>query len=95
LKFFWSYPKRNLTLIIETPFTQKQQTYAIRVNIGAIQPSISHIYRLLEDQETEVIFHDDTFTEKSDSNYQVVLKFEGPPTLQYYGVFINYNITQI
>ncbi len=31
----------------------------------------------------------------SDEYYQVILKFEGQPTLFYYGVFINYNIVKM
>src|SRR5689334_7785285 len=30
----WSYPMNNLTIIVETPFTQQHQPYAININNG-------------------------------------------------------------
>jgi hypothetical protein len=89
---FWNYPVANLTTIIETPFTQKKQAYILYIDNAQLKPYISHVYRIVNGQETEVTTSDKTLIQYSDANYQVILKFEGPSTLYYYGVFINYNI---
>jgi hypothetical protein len=90
---FWNYPVDNLTAIIETPFSQKKQAYQLYIDNEQLKPYISHVYRVLNGQETEVTTTDKTLIQYSDASYQVILKFEGPPTLYYYGVFINYKIT--
>jgi hypothetical protein len=89
---FWNYPVDNLTAIIDTPFTEKKQAYKLFIENEQLQPYISHVYRILDGRETEVTTTNKTLIQYSDANYQVILKFEGPPTLYYYGVFINYNI---
>jgi hypothetical protein len=81
-----------LTAIIDTPFTEKKQAYKLFIENEQLQPYISHVYRILDGRETEVTTTNKTLIQYSDANYQVILKFEGPPTLYYYGVFINYYI---
>lgn len=95
VNLFWNYPVDNLTTIIETPFTQKKQAYKLYIDNEQLTPYISHVYRILNGKETEVTTTDKILIQHSDANYQVILKFQGPPTLYYYGVFINYNITVV
>jgi hypothetical protein len=92
VNLFWSYPIDNLTTIIATPFTQKKQAYQLYIDNEQLKHYISHVYRILNGQETEVTTTDKTLIQDSDANYQVILKFQGPPKLTYYGVFINYNV---
>jgi len=89
---FWSYPVNTMTLIIETPFTQKREPYAISIDNEELKQAISHVYRVLNNQETEITTSDDKLVQKSDSNYQIILKFQGPPEMRYYGVRISYDI---
>ena len=94
VSLFWSYPVDNLTITIETPFTQKQQAYTLEFDNEQIMSYISHVYRFIDGKETEVTTHDSKLIQHSDSKYQIILKLEGPPTLTYYGVFVHYNVTQ-
>ncbi|CAF3430833.1 unnamed protein product [Rotaria socialis] len=89
--FFWSYPVHNLTLIIQTPFTAQKQPYTTYFDNEQIVSGISHVYRIFNNQETDVTTKDKTLIQYSDANYQVVLKFQGPDHLQRYGVNINYD----
>ena len=92
VKLFWNYPTGAMTIIIETAFTEKQKSYAIRIDGKSLKPAISNVYRILDDQETEVAITDDDIILDSDSNYQVIVKFQGPSETTYYGVYINYDI---
>jgi hypothetical protein len=78
---WWSSSTNNLTIIIETPFTQQRQPYAIYLNNQQLKPFKRYdvkIYRIIKEQETELISTDDVIVQNSDSNYQVILKFQGP-----------------
>ena len=47
----WDYPTNNLTIIIETPFTQQHQPYAVNLDnywLFGVQP-----YRILNGKEIE------------------------------------------
>ncbi|CAF1288785.1 unnamed protein product [Rotaria sordida] len=92
VEFFWSYPVDVLTLIIETPFTEKRQPYAVSIDNESLAPSISNVYRMLENQEIEVTTTDNKLILDSDSNYQIVVKFRSTPDMNYYGVRIHYDI---
>ena len=89
-QLFWNYPVNNLTITITTPFTSKKQAYTVSIDNEELQVAVFHVYRILNGQETEVTTNDTTLVQDSDANYQVILKFQGPPTLTYYGVFIRY-----
>ena len=89
----WDYPTNNLTIIIETPFTQQRQPYAVNLDnywLFGVQP-----YRILNGKEIELKPTDKPLAEKSDSNYQVVVKLQAPPTLSLYVLFFNYNVTKV
>ncbi|CAF1391948.1 unnamed protein product [Adineta ricciae] len=91
--FFWSYPLNNMTLVIETPFTQKRQRFTVSLKTQPLQGAVSHVYRIIDDQETDVTTREPVLTQDSDANYQVILKFQGPTHLSRYGVEIQYEST--
>lgn len=93
--FFWSYPLHNLTLVIETPFTTQHQQYAIYLDNKQAMSGVSHIYRIINKQEQDVTSKDETLIQYSDSNYKIILKFQGPNRLQRYGVNLQYNATAL
>lgn len=92
--FFWSYPTNNLTIIIETPFTKKQQNYEIRFENDQMKAAIEHVYRLIDGKEIDVTTDEKTLIQKSDSNYQIILKLQAPPELIAYGVYLVYEVVQ-
>ncbi|CAF3563621.1 unnamed protein product [Rotaria sp. Silwood1] len=92
VNIFWSYPTGLLTLIIETAYTEKQQLYAIHIDNGHLSASISDVYQVIDDEEIKVTTTDKKIILNSDSNYQVIVKFQGPPEMKTYGVSINYDI---
>ncbi|CAF0943575.1 unnamed protein product [Rotaria sordida] len=78
---WWSDSTNSLTINIETPFTQERQPYSIYLNNEQLKQFKDYdvkIYRILNGQETELISSDDVIIQSSDSNYQVILKFQGP-----------------
>jgi len=78
---WWSDSTNNLTLTIETSFTQQNQPYIINLNNQQLKQFKDYsvkFYRILNNQETELISTDDIITLNSDSNYQIILKFQGP-----------------
>ena len=93
VEIFWSYPMNTLTLTIETPFTHQGRPYSISLDNKGLSASIKHLYRLLDGQETEIPINDERIVEESDSNYQVILKFQAPSEMSTYGVFIKYGIS--
>lgn len=90
VNFFWSYPLNNMTLIIETPFTRSHQRFTMFLDNQQLTGAISRVFRIFNGQETEVTTRDSTLIQYSDSNYQIILKFEGPTHLSRYGVNIDY-----
>lgn len=93
--FSWAYPLNNLTIFVVTPFTQQHQPYAIHVDNRPFKEYPMPIYRILDGKETEIKTTDDLIVEKSDSNYQVVLKFQAQTSVSYYLSFIRYNTTKL
>lgn len=91
----WSNPVENLTMTIETPFTEKQQAYAIFIDNEGMMGPVSHVYRLIDNKEIEVTTTSKKLVQYSDSNYQVTLKFQSPSEFTYYGVFIDFVVVQI
>ncbi|CAF1317407.1 unnamed protein product [Rotaria sordida] len=94
VNIFWSYPTGLLTLIIETAYTEKRQPYAIHIHNEQLSASISNVYRVIDNQKIEVTTTDKKIIFDSDSNYQVIVKFQGPPEMRTYGVNIHYDIIQ-
>lgn len=94
VNIFWSYPMNNLTVIIQTQWTQKHRPYTIHVRANYLKPQILHLYRINQGIEKEIKIRGKVIKEKSDKNYEVILKFQAPKTLQFYGVFIEYNVTK-
>ena len=92
VNLFWNYPKNNLTVIIETPFTKQRQPYAVNFdnNFGFGIP----LYRIVDGKETKIKSTDNVIAEKSDSNYQVILKINARPTLSVFEWSFNYKVTQ-
>lgn len=93
--FSWAYPLNNLTIFVVTPFTQHRQPYAIHFDNRPFKEYPMPIYRILDGKETEIKTMDDFIVEKSDPNYQVVLKFQAQTSVSYYLSFIRYNTTKL
>ena len=77
---WWSDSTNNLTLTIETPFTQERQPYSILLNnqdLAKFTVYSAKIYRIINDQEIELKPVDHVMTQYSDSNYQIKLKYQG------------------
>jgi hypothetical protein len=89
-RLFWSYPLYNMTLTIETLFTRQHQPFTIALDNVKLSTAISNVYRIINNQETDVTTHDKTLIQHSDSNYQIILKFQGPTRLTRYGINIEY-----
>ncbi|CAF0889971.1 unnamed protein product [Adineta steineri] len=85
----WAYAANNLTLIIGR---QEHQAFTVTINNDQLIETVSHIYRIIGNQETEVTTKDHKLVQKSDSNGQIKLKLEVPPELMPYVVFVNYDI---
>jgi hypothetical protein len=92
--FSWAYPLNNLTIIIETPFTQRHQPYSIHIDNRQFKLYPLPIYRILDGKETEIKTTDDVIVEKSDSNYQIIVKLQAETTISYYVFFFHYNVTK-
>lgn len=95
ISFFWSYPQDNLTLIIETPFTSTRQPYTIYLDNEQLMTGVLHVYRVFNNQETEVTTRDKKLIQYSDANYQIILKLQGPSRLSRYGVNIDYQVVKM
>ena len=93
---FWNYPQNNLTFIIDTPFTATRQPYTLRLSVYPTQPQMFRVFQVQPDgTTTELNIQSDIITVRSDSNFQVRLKFEGPSRYIVYGVFIRYDVVLI
>lgn len=90
--FVWSYPSNNLTIIIETPFTKKHEKYAISLYNDRIIGVIPHVYRIIDGKEIDVTSKEQKLTQYSDSNYQIILKFQAPPSLTVKGADLAYDV---
>lgn len=96
VEIFWSYPTNNLTLVIKTSATPARQPFRIRLAQQQLNSVISHVYRVVRNQETELkASNDGSSVVRSDSDYRVVVKFQGPSKLMFYGVFIKYDVLKI
>jgi hypothetical protein len=88
--FFWSYPVNNMTLIIETPSTRIHQAYTIALDNEQLIGALTNVYRIINNQEIEITTQDKTLIQHSDSNYEIILKFQARTHLSRYGVNIIY-----
>lgn len=84
-----------MTFTIETPYTQERQPYAIEIDNKQIKTYSLPMYRILDGQEIELNSTHDVIVEKSDSNYQVQIKFRAPSTLTYFTFPFPYNVTKL
>ena len=84
-----------MTFIVETPFTQSKQGYILYIDNVQLAQGISRVFRIFNNQETEVTTRGDKLIQYSDANYQIILKFEGPKQLSRYGVVIDYKTVQM
>ncbi|CAF3997688.1 unnamed protein product, partial [Rotaria sp. Silwood1] len=91
----WAYPMNNFTIIIEAPFTQQLQSYSIAIDNALIKESDIRVYRILDGREIEVKSTGDVIVQNSDSNYQVILKFQAPSTIGLYVLPFNYKVTKL
>jgi len=88
---FWNYPQSNLTLIIETLYTRKHQSYTLHFPYQLDQ-QLQSLYQVCPAGTlTKLKSRNDTINVKSDANYQVVLKLQASK-LQLYAVMIEYNV---
>jgi hypothetical protein len=85
----------NLTVIIETPFTEKHQPYSIRLQNQQLKTQISHIYQVCKSgAHTELKLQDDIITVKSNEDYQIILEFQAPTKFIFFGAFIKYDVVE-
>ncbi len=78
INYLWVQPANNLTMILETSFTQTHQAYKINFDNYSLLELVTHVYQIINNQEIEVTTHASILTLLSDSNYQVIVKFETP-----------------
>ena len=93
VRLSWNYPVNNLTIIMKTPFTLRNQPYAVHIDtyyMGGIR-----LYRIRDGKETEVKSTDNAIVQLSDSNHEVILKLQAASTLSLYVLFFNYKVTKI
>lgn len=88
VNFFYASGANNMTLIIETSFTQQRQPYYLSLANSPIMEIILHVYRIIDNQEIDITTRNATLVQKSDSNYQIILKFQGPPVSTRGGVHV-------
>jgi len=90
---FWSYNVGNLTMTIETESTQQRKPFEIVFDNGyTFRNQMPHFYRIINGKQTEIISKDEQIPLASDGNYQIILKFQAPKKLQFYGASISYTI---
>ncbi|CAF1123352.1 unnamed protein product [Rotaria sordida] len=91
VSLFWNYPMQNLTITIEAAnYAKLKQPYTVSLNDAFNFP----VYRVYPNGK-EVLISRRTATpvaQRSDENYQVVLKFQGPKRLTFYGASIEYQV---
>ncbi|CAF1580012.1 unnamed protein product [Didymodactylos carnosus] len=78
-------------MTIETEYTKQRRPFTIYWE-NTYSAFIPHIYRVVNEIETEITSEDDKIVQHSDSKYQVILKLQGPEKLTFYGAFLNYEV---
>jgi hypothetical protein len=94
INFVWSVPVNNLTMILETSYTKTRQAYKIAFVNSALMEVITNVYQIINNKEIDVTSHDNTLILNSDSNYQVIVKFQAPSKHGRSIVFIRYDVTK-
>ncbi|CAF1100572.1 unnamed protein product [Didymodactylos carnosus] len=92
-RIFWNYPMQNLTVTIESAnYTKSKQLYSVSLT-GGMLPT----YRIYPNGKEFLITNTtaEKIVEISDENYQVVLKFQGPKRLTFYGAEIEYQVAPV
>ena len=85
----WSYPLNNLTMIIQTKFSEE---YQIRLDN---QPTYDiQKYQIVNGKEIRINSTEEFVTITSDSNFQIKMKLQAETTISYYGFPIVYNVTK-
>ena len=74
IEIIWQNPRQPLTLVIVTPYTEKQEAFLVHL-INPADGSLSKAYRIIDETEVELSSDDRFWKMQSDSNYEVVLKF--------------------
>ena len=81
-------------MILETSYSKTCQAYKIAFINSALMKCITNIYQILNNKEIDVTTHNDTLTLNSDSNYQVIVKFQAASKHERFIVFIRYDVTK-
>ncbi|CAF1313266.1 unnamed protein product [Didymodactylos carnosus] len=96
IQLFWSYNVGNLTMTIETEFTEQRQPFIILfANDSTFRNQMPHFYRIIDGVETEIVTKDEQIILTSDENYQVIMKFQAPANLMFYGASLNYKVRRL
>ncbi|CAF1463796.1 unnamed protein product [Adineta steineri] len=95
INIFWDAPRNNLTLTIEAAnYTDFKRPFAVSLSsrLGLVP-----VYRVYSNGEEVLIpkTEEKQSVCTSDENYQVILKFKGPPRFQLYGTFIEYEVAPV
>ncbi|CAF0965137.1 unnamed protein product [Didymodactylos carnosus] len=84
--YFWSYPIGNITMTIKL-------NKSFIVNLKNPLRFMKNVYRVDDDgMDTSMTTSDPIIYLKSDNNYRVRIKFQGPDRIYYYGTFIHYSL---
>ena len=96
--FSWKSPKKDLILIIETPFTELQKPFLVAVPVGE-ELSDVHFVQLIDGEEVEPRQKDDETGKlirmDSDSNYQVIMKVSNESTTQPDCIRVMYHVGEL
>lgn len=84
-----------MTYVIETSHTQAHQAYTISLANSPLMQDGARVYRIINNQETDVTTSDARIVQLSDSNYQVILKFQGPLRSIRGGLIIDYTSSKM
>ncbi len=94
INYLWAQPANNLTMIIETPYTQERQTYRIVFDNDYLMELVTNAYQIINNEEINVTTHTSTLTLKSDSSFQVVVKFETPAESTVSAIVVRYEVAK-
>ncbi|CAF3995805.1 unnamed protein product [Adineta steineri] len=95
----WEPSKKDLVLVIETPFTARQQPFLVAMVISEELRDL-HFFQLVDGEEVEGNVKDMSEREKlirmdSDSNYQVILKVSNTSTTSADRIYFVYHVGEL
>ena len=90
VQVMWHYPGKYLILIIETPFSAKQQPYAILISKDHPSLEESSYRQIIDGEEIKPNTAGCHIRMESDANYQVVLKVLNSSEGQLFGIMFEY-----